>query len=230
MPRGVCIFKIQIAGDTEDHLKIESHDDIDEIVRKMRYSILSTLEILIRRRSVGKREESIDLKFWANMIAKLGSDLYDGLHGKSGGISRDIFMSYLNIIQLCVGIVLGVNKDGALPCGATSDVMIGVLDDCLACSSNLWNILCKFELDHQAKVFKKLLNLLLIHLRDLRGHIHYMAPSVTLSNGSESAQANLLSMAANECIKALDNGSRSIPKAREKREKVNFSKKKSNVM
>ena len=139
-------------------------------------------------------------------------------------------MSYLNIIQLCVGIVLGVNKAGALPCGATSDVMIGVLDDCWACSSNLWNILCKFELDHQAKVFKKLLNLLLIHLRDLRGHIHYMAPSVTLSNGSESAQANLLSMAANECIKALDNGSRSIPKAREKRENVNFSKKKSNVM
>ena len=40
---------------------------------------------------MGKREESIDLKFWANMIAKLGSDLYDGLHGKSGGISRDIF-------------------------------------------------------------------------------------------------------------------------------------------
>ena len=47
MPRGVCIFKIQIAGDTEGIiLKIESHDDIDEIVRKMRYSILSTLENL----------------------------------------------------------------------------------------------------------------------------------------------------------------------------------------
>lgn len=227
---GMYLQDSNCRGHRGHHLKIESHDDIDEIVRKMRYSILSTLEILIRRRSVGKREESIDLKFWANMIAKLGSDLYDGLHGKSGGISRDIFMSYLNIIQLCVGIVLGVNKAGALPCGATSDVMIGVLDDCWACSSNLWNILCKFELDHQAKVFKKLLNLLLIHLRDLRGHIHYMAPSVTLSNGSESAQANLLSMAANECIKALDNGSRSIPKAREKRENVNFSKKKSNVM
>ena len=198
-------------------LAIESHEDIDELVRSVRIAILTSLASLVKysQRLLGQNNPT-SLDELLGKISSLCSDLCTGLDGKSGGITRNVFMAYLTAIDTCIDSILFMDHEliwQELSSGATDLPRAQVLIE--ASSIYLWNIPCKFCLDQEARTFKATLDMALSGLQSVRRHLdfallHVGQTSITSSNVNASGPRNAchsLSDASMQCVVALRKGS-----------------------
>ena len=104
-----CLMRAKGAGVPD--LAIESHEDIDELVRSVRIAVLTSLASLVKysQRRLGLNNPRISLDELLGKISSLCSDLYAGLDGKSGGITRNVFMAYLTAIDTYVDFILSMD-------------------------------------------------------------------------------------------------------------------------
>ena len=202
-------------------LAIESHEDIDELVRSVRIVILTSLASLAKysRRRLDPNDSNVSLAELLAKISSLTSDLYTGLDGKSGGITRNVFMAYLTAIDTCVDSLLFMDYDliwKEFSSGTADLTRAQALIE--ASSIHLWNIPCKFCLDQEARTFKTTLDMALSGLQSIRRHIDFVlvfAGDTTSTNsqirigGSQSA-CHSLSCASDQCVVALRAASKSL--------------------
>jgi len=201
-------------------LAIESHEDIDELVRSVRIAILTSLASSVKysQRRLSPDDPIITLGELLGKISSFSSDLYIGLNGKSGGITRNVFMAYLTAIDACVDSILSMDYDliwQEFSSGATDLAQAQALAE--ASSTHLWNVLCKFCLDQEARTFKTTLDMALSGLQSVRRHIDFaliysgeVSASMTHACGNSNGQRNAcdsLSYASEQCVNALRKGS-----------------------
>ena len=148
-------------------LTIKTDGDVDEIVQRVRLSVLSTMsdwlqsfadpcEELSGTGCVGtsqfhsfKVDGSLSTSFWLQSLRSFASDLKAGLDGHSGGITEDLYSTYLSLIERsckCVSLMLPQEADARLVRRASQAA--------LECASILEDILCDFPLKG-APQFKK---------------------------------------------------------------------------
>lgn len=203
-------------------LAIESHEDIDELVRSVRIAIISSLASLVKySQKRGSNNSTMTVGLLLGKMSSLISDLYVGLNGKSGGITRNVFVAYLTAIDACVDAVLTMDHGiigQEFSSGATN---IGEAQSLVESSSiHLWNIPCKFCLDQEARTFKTTLDMALSGLQSVRRHIEfvltYVGEDSFPSNDFYSSQnkCDSLSRASEQCVEALRKGSISTTRKR----------------
>ena len=203
-------------------LAIESHEDIDELVRSVRIAIISSLASLVKySQKRGSNNSAMTVGLLLGKMSSLISDLYVGLNGKSGGITRNVFVAYLTAIDACVDAVLTMDHGiigQEFSSGATN---IGEAQSLVESSSiHLWNIPCKFCLDQEARTFKTTLDMALSGMQSVRRHIEfvltYVGEDSFPSNDFCSSQnkCDSLSRASEQCVEALRKGSISTTRKR----------------
>ena len=203
-------------------LAIESHEDIDELVRSVRIAIISSLASLVKySQERSSNNSAMTVGLLLGKMSSLISDLYVGLNGKSGGITRNVFVAYLTAIDACVDAILTTDHGiigQEFSSGATN---IGEAQSLVESSSiSLWNIPCKFCLDQEARTFKTTLDMALSGLQSVRRHIEfvltYVGEDSFPSNDFYSSQnkCDSLSRASEQCVEALRKGSISTTRKR----------------
>jgi len=195
-------------------LMIESHDDIDELVRGTRIAVLSSLASVIKTFAIHCQGPATDmsLELLLSTVTVLSTDLYRGLHGKSGGITRNVFLAYLTAIDACVETVLSMGHEAIrIEIESSSNHKASLINAYAMCeisSIHLWNIPCKFCLDQEARTFKTTLDISLSGMQSVRRHIDFVLAYTAMDVRVDVHQRiDSVTIAANKCLNALRDGS-----------------------
>lgn len=156
---------------------IRSSADVDDSIRNIRLTILRTLEKIVRyapfstsnqhviRDGIGlpsdqtKSEES-DVLLVAGILRAISHDLRVGLEGKSGGITSQMYESYLASIQSCGGLIYQLSTQ------TEADASCKVFSIIIEALSSLREILRSFTLE-DATLFRSSLILAISELPSL---------------------------------------------------------------
>jgi len=136
----------------------------------------------------------LHVSFWLNVTESLCFDLYSGLHGQSGAITRNMYLLYIQTVDQCVNI-LSSSDDFEL-IQRNSVLTMEYTQMCQAAIFSLWNICCEFPLK-QASLLKLTMTLCIDKLPSLIRRIvrvHLFAPSV---HAKEQINLNLMKQAPN---------------------------------
>jgi len=220
---------VRAKGTGVSDLAIESHEDIDELVRSVRIAVLSALASLVKYSQERSRNNSaMTLGLLLENVSSLCADLYVGLKGKSGGITRNVFMAYLTAIDACVDAVLSMDHGIIGQEFSSGAINIGKARSLIESSSlHLWNIPCKFCLDQEARTFKTTLDMALSGLQSVRRHIEFVLACIGEDsstsdnfNGPQSNKCDSLSHASEQCVEALRKGLTATRKRKQSSRKV----------
>ena len=151
-------------SDTHSFLTIRTEGDIDAIVRRIRLTVLSTMVAWLQSLPRSNPNWSDDLwndsskvrplrglsiTFWLECIQTFSSDLRAGLDGHSGGMTEDLYSTYLSLIENSCSLVLLETHQGT-----EKGLERQISSVARGCASILMEILCVFPLKCAAQ-FKK---------------------------------------------------------------------------
>ena len=149
---------------------IDSPEEVDSLIRHIRYSVLVALKTCL---SLLHQEEclaaishksyemldrndstTIPVDFMALALQKLASDLRIGLEGRSGGITTEMYISFIESmdeISKILGLFATQTKD--------ANVLLGIRNSCRESESRVQSALCAYSLPKKSALFHKAFSL-----------------------------------------------------------------------
>jgi hypothetical protein len=117
---------------------IRSSEDVDETVRSLRFHVLNALEKCLGFATMNELEVNnstageglvIGAVLIARVCREIAQDLRSGLDGHSGGITTEMYESYLRTMQTCATCIETISRrqDFEMPPG-TFDLLVEVID------------------------------------------------------------------------------------------------------
>jgi hypothetical protein len=183
---------------THSFLAIRTDGDVNAIVRRVRLTVLSTLDAWLNAfphsnasstddfwnggsqvRSP-RESSSLSATFWLECIHAFSSDLRAGIDGRSGGMTEDLYSAYLSLIENSCNLVLRETRQGKER-GLASQILNVARES----AAILTGIICSFALKGAAE-FKKTMMLSSSMLPSMRRQ----AIVIRVASGREGCMGN----------------------------------------
>lgn len=143
-------------------MSLDGPDDVDCVVRRVRLSVVRCVSCGLNDRLRCMDSETFEgeprsrkLEYFLRFVSSITSDLRAGLEGASGGLTYDLFLSMIDIMDQCASVLLGAFASSG---SIDSPIIASLGSVCQASSNALEWIMCNFALQ-QAAAFKKTLML-----------------------------------------------------------------------